>query len=175
MALEQSAEEDIDLAATDLLPGFDLLVKTVVAQAHDSAERGAQELCARQEFLDAYNEASKNQVIPAMRAVLERMEAAGGGGLIEEHPGGEARFLRPGVALWMSFEGAIVGGPRPDRHPYLELQADADRRQVLVSEGDKWRGGGGGQSGRAGEWELSDLTRRHVTQELLDIGRRAAA
>src|SRR5262249_26920616 len=56
-----------------------------------------------------------NEVRPAMRAVLQRLQRLGGDGLVEEHPGGEARFRKPGLALWMSLKDKIAGKPRPDR------------------------------------------------------------
>jgi hypothetical protein len=75
----------------------------------------------------------------------------------------------------MSLQGTIGDAPRPDRHPYLELEADVDRRLVQVSEGDMWRGGGGGRSGRVDALPLTGLTHDHITQELLRIARRSAA
>jgi len=74
----------------------------------------------------------------------------------------------------MSLKGEVVGEPRLDRYPYLLLEADVEGRKVQVDEGDMWRGAGGNTSGRIGTWEISDLTRKRVTEELLAIARRAA-
>jgi hypothetical protein len=110
-----------------------------------------------------------------MFAVLARLRELGGDGQIEEHPGGEARFRNPRLTLWMSLNGPIVGEPRLDRYPYLQLEADVERRQVQVDEGDMWRGVGGHSSGRVATWGTADLTKQRVTEELLAIARRAAA
>ena len=109
-----------------------------------------------------------------MAAVLERLCQLGGARLIEEHPGGEARFRNPRLALWMSLKGEIVGEPHLDRYPYLQLEADVEALKVQVDEGDMWRGAGGNSTGRAGTWEMADLTRRRVTEELLAVAQRAA-
>lgn len=124
--------------------------------------------------MDDFAAACETDVLPAMGAVLERLRQLGGDGLIVEHPGGETRFPNRRLTLWMSLKGEIVGEPREDRHPYLQLEADVEQRKVQVNEGDMWRGGGGHSSGRAGLWEVSDLTRQRVTEELLAIARRAA-
>jgi hypothetical protein len=131
-------------------------------------------LQAGQKFLDDFAAACETEVRPAMEAVLERLRELGGGGLVEEHPGGEARFPKPRIALWMSLKGELVGEPRLDRYPYLQLEADPEGRKVQVDEGDMWRGAGGHSSGRVGAWDVAGLTRRRVTEELLAIARRAA-
>jgi hypothetical protein len=109
-----------------------------------------------------------------MQAVLERLHALGGGGLIEQHAGDEARYGAPRLALWMSLKGEVVA-PRMDRYPYLLFEADEQTRKVQVDEGDMWRGAGGNTSGRVGAWEVTDLTLQRVTDELLAITKRAAA
>ena len=109
-----------------------------------------------------------------MAAVLERLCQLGGARLIEEHPGGEARFRNPRLALWMSLKGDIVGEPHLDRYPYLLLEADVEALKVQVDEGDMRRGAGGNSTGRAGTWDMVDLTRRRVTEELLAVAQRAA-
>jgi hypothetical protein len=68
----------------------------------------------------------------------------------------------------------MEGEPRPDRYPYLQLEADVERRKVQVDEGDMWRGAGGHSSGRAGAWDVAELTRDRITRELLAIVGRAA-
>ena len=138
-----------------------------------SAAGAADKLAAQEGFLTEFSTVCQTQVRPAMEAVLGRLQHDGGGGLIEEHPGGEARFPTPRLTLWMSLQGEIVGTPRPDRHPYLQLDGDVIRREVRVSEGDMWNGGGS-HSGRIGAWLLSDTSHDRVMQELLDIVRRSA-
>jgi hypothetical protein len=82
-----------------------------------------------------------------MAAVLERLCQLGGARLIEEHPGGEARFRNPRLALWMSLKGDIVGEPHLDRYPYLLLEADVEALKVQVDEGDMRRGAGSNSTG----------------------------
>jgi hypothetical protein len=74
----------------------------------------------------------------------------------------------------MSLEGAIVGEPRADREPYLQLEADVAGHEVHVFEGDMWRGKGGNRSGRIGTWRLEDLTRDHIVAELVEIAERSS-
>jgi hypothetical protein len=162
-------------SATDPLAGLDPILAAVAQRDRDAAEITADRLDAGQKFLDDFATACATEVRPAMDAVLERLRQLGGGGLIEEHPGGEARFRSPRLALWMSLKGEMVGEPRLDRFPYLLFEADVQGRKVQVDEGDMWRGAGGHTSGRVGVWQISDLTRQRVTEELLAIARRAAA
>lgn len=74
----------------------------------------------------------------------------------------------------MSLEGEIVGDPRSDREPYLQLEANVSSRDIEISERDMWRGAGGKHSGPLGHWQLSELTQERVIQELLAIARRSA-
>jgi hypothetical protein len=140
----------------------------------DSEAHSARELAVGEQFLADFAAACTNEVQPAMEAVLEELRKSGGGGVIEHHAGGEARFQHPGLILWMSLEGDVVGEPRPDRLPYLKLEAIVDGKEIRLSEGDMWHGGGGNRSGRIGTWQISDLTRDRIIGELLDIARRAA-
>jgi hypothetical protein len=158
---------------TDPLAGFALIVAAVAQRDRDSAELTADRLDVGQRFSDDFASACEAHVKPAMQAVLERLQQLGGGGLIEEHPGGEARFPMPRLTLWMSLKGDM-GEPRLDRYPYLQLEADVQDRKVQVDEGDMWRGAGGNCSGRVGAWEVTDLTIERVTEELLAIARRSA-
>jgi hypothetical protein len=139
-----------------------------------SAESAAHVLENRQAFFDAFHEVCSTEVRPAMQAVLDRLAQEGGGGLIEEHPGGEARVSTPRLTLWMSLQGTIEGAPRLDRNPYLQVDADVTDRVIRLTEGDSWRGGGAGHSGPAGTWKPADVTRELVTRELLGIIGRAA-
>jgi hypothetical protein len=162
-------------AGGDPLAGFDEIIELVAHEDRQLADRAGQQRAEVQAFLVAFQAACQAEVRPAMETVLDRLRRHGGGGLIEEHPGGEARYRNPCLILWMSLQGEIVGEPRPDREPYLQVEADVGRRDVQVSEGDMWRGAGGKRSGRVGHWELSDLTRHRITDELLAIARRAVS
>jgi hypothetical protein len=161
-------------AATDPLAGFGPILAAVAQRDRDAAEATADRVDTGRKFLDDFAAVCEREVRPAMDAVVERLRQLGGGGLVEEHPGGEARFGSPRLALWMSLKGEVTGEPRPDRYPYLLLEADVGGRKVQVDEGDMWRGAGGNTSGRVGAWEVADITRQRVTEELLAIARRAA-
>jgi hypothetical protein len=163
-----------DVASDDLLVGFDEVLAQVAERDHQESERGEEEREEREAFLTAFQEACQSQARPAMEVVIERLTAHGGGGVIEEHPGGEPRFRHPSLILWMSLEGGIVGEPRVDREPYLQLEANVAGRNIEVTEGDMWRGAGGKRSGPVGHWQLSELTKDRVIQELLAIARRSA-
>jgi len=161
-------------AGNDPLAALGPIVAAVAESDRRSSELTADRREAAQKFLEDFATACAAEVKPAMAAVLERLCQLGGGGLIEEHPGGEARFRSPCVALWMSLKGEIVGEPHLDRYPYLRLEADVEALKVQVDEGDMWRGAGGNSTGRAGTWDMVDLTRRRVTEELLAVAQRAA-
>jgi hypothetical protein len=160
-------------SVADLLAGFGPVVAAVAQRDRDSAELTADKLEAGQKFLDDFANACEREVRPAMNAVDQELQKLGGGGLVEEHPGGEARFKKPRIILWMSLEGE-VGVPRLDRYPYLLFEADVDARKVMVDEGDMWRGAGGNRSGRVGAWEVPELTGERIIGELLAIAQRAA-
>ena len=159
---------------SDPLAALDRILADVAQKDRLRAEQNAEEHDEMQRFLAEFHAVCDAEVRPAMAAVLERLRDHGGGGVIEEHPGGEARFRHPSLILWMSLEGEIAGVPRADLEPYLQLEADVEHRAIEVSEGDMWRKAGGKRSGRIGSWQLSDLTREHVIDELLAIARRAA-
>jgi hypothetical protein len=169
----ESAETSITI--DDPLAGFGQILAAMAQRDRESEALTAARLETGRRFLDEFATACSTEVGPAMKAVLERLRELGGDGLITEHPGGEARFLNPRLTLWMSLRGTITGEPRLDRYPYLQFEADVERRKVQVDEGDMWRGAGGHTSGRAGSWDIADLTRGRVTDELLAIARRAAA
>jgi hypothetical protein len=156
----------------EVLAAFAPLLAAVAQRDRDSAALGTERLAAEQKFLADFARACETEVKPAMEAVLQRLRQLGGDALVEEHPGGEARFTKPRIALWMSLEGE-VGVPRLDRHPYLLLEAEVQARKVQVDEGDMWRGAGGNSSGRVGKWDVSELTRDRVLRELLAIVQRA--
>ena len=160
-------------ASNDPLAALGPIVAAVAESDRRSSELTADRREAAEKFLEDFATACEAEVKPAMAAVLERLCQLGGGGLIEEHPGGEARFRNPRLALWMSLKGEIVGEPHLDRYPYLQLEADVEALKVQVDEGDMWRGAGGNSTGRAGTWDMVDLTRRRVTEELLAVAQRA--
>jgi hypothetical protein len=170
----EPVEAPVGRGGDELLAEIDSLLEDLSRRDLQYAAGAASALDARQVFLTDFVTRCEQEARPAMTAVLERLQRDGGGGLIEEHPGGEARFTTPRLTLWMSLQGQIVGSPRQDRHPYLQLEADAEEREVRVSEGDMWRGRDG-HSGRMGSWQLDEITRERTTGELLAIIRRSVA
>lgn len=112
-------------------------------------------------------------VRPAMESFLERLRANGGGGLVEERSGVQGAGVAPRIRLWMSLSGELIGRPRGDQHPYLQLDLDVTQQQVNLAEGDMWKGHG--NSGPVGSWITSEITGTMVTESLLDVLRRAAS
>lgn len=147
----------------------------MVSRNEASAERVARQEQGRVDFFGEFQTRCEQVVVPAMERVVERLRQAGGGGVVVQRGGDESQQVGQRVTAWMSLDGEIVGAPRQDRHPYLQLDADDAAREVHVSEGDMWAGAGGGQSGRVGEWALAELTGERVTKELVAIIRRSAS
>jgi hypothetical protein len=154
---------------TDPLAALGPILATVAEGDRESADLATERAELARNFVDEFAKACADEVRPAMRAVLQRLQQLGGDGLIEEHPGGEARFQKPRIALWMSLKDQIAGEPRLDRYPYLLLEADVSSRTIQVDEGNMWRGAGGNFSGRVGAWEVSKLTYERITKELVAI------
>ena len=155
--------------APDPLEEIDQLMQKRLEDQQRSADRSAEITKERSQF----SKVCDAQVRPVMEAILGRLRRSGGGGVIEERPEDLARMQDHRFILWMSLEGEIVGTPRLDRHPYLQLDADVAKRAVTVSEGDMWPGHGGNRSGPVTEWQLSEINTAKVTEEILAILRRS--
>ncbi|HVA76085.1 MAG TPA: hypothetical protein VNF71_16140 [Acidimicrobiales bacterium] len=168
-----SVEFTVDEASDDPLAEIDHLMQKRVDEERRSTARSAELLADRVEFSAQFSALCDQQVRPRMEEIIERLRRNGGDGAIEELP--EDESLRRGhrLILWMSLDGEIIGTPRQDRHPYLQLDADVDKRSVSVSEGDMWQGHGGNRSGRVGEWRISEITPALVTKEALAVLRRS--
>lgn len=153
-------------------------IDAILADLGERERRSAVEASAAEDeekvFISAFQTMCRVEARPAMETVLERLRRDGGGGRIEEHPGGEARVATPRLTLWMSLQGEIRGSPRVDRHPYLQLDADMKERNTRVSEGDMWGGNGSGRSGRTSSWELADIDYDRILRELVAIIARSA-
>lgn len=139
------------------------------------AEEMDRVLAARSEFSADFARRFEEDVRPAMDAIIERLQADGGGGVILERPADEGRHFTHRFTLWMSLLGEIKGTPREDRHPYLRLDADVDKRSVEVWEGDFWRNRHGGTSRKVAEWTLEEMDGTHVEREAIEVLRRSAA
>ncbi len=174
MNTQLSASAGVALGASEMDPlaEIDDLMQKRRDDQQSSASQGARLTADRLEFSAQFARVCQEQVRPAMDGILERLRSNGGGGIIEEHPA-DFRYQNHRLVMWMSLEGEIVGAPRQDRHPYLQLDADVAKRDVAVSEGDMWHGHGGNSSGKIGEWQLSEITTTRVTEEILAILRRA--
>jgi len=160
-------------SGVDPLSEIDDLMDKKRLEEEEAAKRSDQLEVDRSDFAREFTRVCDEQARPAMEAVLERLRRNGGGGLMDERPENARQHHTHRLTLWMSFRGEITGAPRQDRHPYLQLDADVDKRTVAVSEGDMWQGEGGSRSGKTAEWQLADVTFAHVTQEVLGIVRRA--
>jgi hypothetical protein len=159
----------------DPLDDLTAIVAGVDRRQEAADERGATELAEGRAFHAAFDAACATTVRPAMEAAVARLRAAGADGVVQVHPGGEARFRTPRIVLWLSLDGPLVGIPREDRNPYLQLEADVAEQRVQVDEGDAWHGGGGGRSGRVATWTLDQVTTERITTEIVAVARRAAA
>ena len=122
------------VTATDPLAELGPLLAAVAQRDSESTEAARGRAALERKFLDDFARACLQEIRPAMIAVLKRLQQLGGDGIIEEHAGGETRFRKPRITLWMSLKDEIVGEPRLDRHPYLLFPG----------------GRGGGQRPRAG-------------------------
>ena len=167
-------ESKLDEPSDDPLLEIDRLMKKRVEDERELTERSVQLDAERSEFSALFATLCDDKVRPSMEAVIERLRRNGGGGTVEEL--GEDECVRRGhrLTLWMSLDGEIIGSPRKDRNPYLQLDADVGKRSVSVSEGDMWQGNGGNRSGRAAEWQISEITPELVTKEAIAVLRRSA-
>jgi hypothetical protein len=163
----------VDAASADPLAEIDHLLQKRQDDERRAAAHSAQAQTDRSDFSTDFTTTCEQQVRPPMEAILERLRRNGGGGVIQEAAEDESRHRRHRLTLWMSLSGEIDGSPRQDRHPYLQLDADVDKRSVVVSEGDMWQGHGGYRSGKVGEWRLSEITSALVTQQTVAILRRS--
>jgi hypothetical protein len=157
----------------DPLAEIDRLMQARLDDERRAADDRARLAADRSEFSTDFESVCEAQVRPPMEAIIERLRRNGGGGLITERPEDRSRDYTHRLTLWMSLSGEIAGAPRQDRHPYLQLDADVDKRVVLVSAGDMWEGHGGNHTGRVGEWQLSEIDAALVTEEVLAILRRS--
>jgi hypothetical protein len=167
------ADMAVDPAPEDPLAEIDHLLQKRLDDEQRAAARSAQVRTDRSDFSTEFTTVCEQQVRPPMEAILKRLRRNGGGGVIEEGAEDESRHRQHRLTLWMSLSGEIDGSPRQDRHPYLQLDADVDKRSVVVSEGDMWQGHGGNRSGKVGEWRLPDITATLVTQQALAVLRRS--
>lgn len=175
--MQTQSTEGFDLlgrsVAEDPFADIDQVTRKSLREEQEAAQRSAQLEIDRSDFETEFTSAREHQIRPAMEAVLERLRRNGGGGVIDDRPQAFGQRRTHRLTLWMSFHGEITGAPRQDRHPYLQLDADVDKRSVTVSEGDMWKRQSRNRSGKVAEWQLVEITAARVTQEILAIIRRA--
>jgi len=159
-------------ASADLLGEIDQIFDRRARSLHEAAEQHAQVDAERARTQEEFSAACSAEIRPAMQAFLDRIRKRGGGGFVEEREANAADGVAPGITLWMSLFGDIIGSPHPDQHPFLQLDLDAAQRQVLVAAGHMWQGRD--TSGRVGSWDLAEITSDTVTEELLAVLRKAA-
>ena len=110
----------------------------------------------------------ENVIRPAMEAVIRRLRADGGDGLVVVDPPNVRGRRR--VVLWMSLDGPLVGDPRQDHNPFLQLDADTVNERVDIWEGDLVHQEG--VSRDTGSWTLDEVTAEAVETRVVDILRR---
>ena len=157
----------------DPLAAIDAIVQEYARRLQHEAELEAAAHARRQQFLVDFATICQQQVRPAMEAVIERLRANGGDGLVAEGHGGVLHQSDPRLTAWMSLHGEIPEAPSTDIFPYLQLDAEAYDQKVQVSEGDMCQKHG--HSGPVGTWKLSEITAEAVTARLVAILRRAAS
>lgn len=123
----------------------------------------------RAAFVEDATSTLRHVIKPLFETVAARLAQDGGGGLVVDTPPAGRRGLR--LTLWMSLAGRIAGAPRQDRNPYIQLDLDAEGRQVRVWEGDIWDGLGTSRPGSP--LSRSDLTEAVVLGRTVDVLRRA--
>ena len=176
---EDSLPRSVSESAATPIPAADALRE--VDQIFETRSRGLSHTAESQQRADTertrlyeeFSSTSASIIRPAMEAFLERVRTNGGGGLLEVRDGVQEAGVSPRVRLWLSLSGELIGRPRQDQHPYLQLDFDLALQLVNVAEGDMWKGHG--SSGPVGSWIVSEITGAVVTESLLGILRRAAA
>ena len=157
----------------DPLAEIDYLMQKELDDEQRSADDRAGIASDRAQFAAEFTALCDQHVRPPMEVIIERLRHNGGGGRIDERLEDLSRHQSHRLTLWMSLRGEIIGAPRQDRHPYLQLDANVDKRSVTISEGDMWNGHGGNRSGRVGERPLAEITDTYITSEVLTIIRRS--
>jgi hypothetical protein len=161
------------ISAADALREVDQIFETRSRGLSHTAESQERADTERTRLYEEFSSTSATIIRPAMEAFLERVRTNGGGGLLEVRDGVQEAGVSPRVRLWLSLSGELIGRPRQDQHPYLQLDFDIALQLVSVAEGDMWKGHG--SSGPVGSWIVSEITDAVVTESLLGILRRAAA
>ena len=154
----------------DPISEIDDILEHWTDRQHQLAEREARAQAEAKRFLEEYKELSEHVIKPAMEQIIQRLRKDGGGGLIWE--GASTTTHRPRLVLWMSLDGEIIGAPRQDLNPYLQLDVDVEHRRIDVWEGDMWQKQGTSRS--TAPWQLNEISIKSVTERVVAILERAA-
>jgi hypothetical protein len=163
------------VSSDDPLAQIDEIERSWIDGERHRAEEAERVVAASSAFSADFTRRFEDDVRPAMEAIIERLQADGGGGVILERAADESRHFTHRFTLWLSLLGEIKGIPREDRYPYLRLDADVDKRCVEVWEGDLWRNRRGGTSRKVAVWTLQEMDGPHAEREAIEILRRSAA
>jgi hypothetical protein len=153
----------------DPLSDIDRMLRAVRARDWQLAEGAAFDLDSGREFLEQFSRLCDTEVRPVMEAVATRLSIYGGGGMVEMRRGGDPRARGPRLTIWLSLKEEIIGIPSPERHAYLSVEANADRRNISITSSF---GSPEARQDQTTAWPLPDLTQENVTRELTEIIRR---
>jgi hypothetical protein len=167
-----SLDTETDVASPDELEEVDRIFETRLRSLRHSEDRRSQVDVERVRLQEEFSTLCTTTVRPAMQAFLERLRINGGGGLLEERTDVQGAGVAARIRLWISLSGELIGRPRQDQHPFLQLDLDVVEQRVTVVEGDMWKGHG--TSGPVGTWVASEITHAMVTESLIAVLRRAA-
>lgn len=112
------------------------------------------------------------EIRPAMQTFVDHLRMRGGGGVVEEREGDQGVSVGSRITAWISLSGDIVGRPRTNHNPFLQLDLDITQRRVHVTEGNVTQRRG--TSGRVGSWNPAEITNDSVTEALVSVLRKAA-
>jgi hypothetical protein len=160
-------------SAPDLLGEVDRIFELRSRDLGATGERRSDVDAERIRLQEEFASVCAFTVRPAMQSFLDRLRVNGGGGLLEERADVHGAGVAARIRLWMSLSGELIGRPRQDQHPYLQLDLDVVEQHVNLAEGDMWKGHG--TSGPVGFWIAPEITTARVMQALIGVLRRAAS
>jgi hypothetical protein len=169
-SIQPVVQDSAENGGEDPISEIDDILEHWTDRQHQLAEREARAQAEAKRFLEEYKELSEHVIKPAMEQIIQRLRKDGGGGLTWE--GGSTTTHRPRLVLWMSLDGEIIGAPRQDLNPYLQLDADVAHRRIDVWEGDMWQKQGTSRS--TAPWQLNEISTKSVTERVVAILERAA-
>jgi hypothetical protein len=169
-SIQPVVQDSAENGGEDPISEIDDILEHWTDRQHQLAEREAQAQAEAKRFLEEFKKLSEHVIKPAMEQIIQRLRKDGGGGLIWE--GASTTTHRPRLVLWMSLDGEIIGAPRQDLNPYLQLDVDVEHRRIDVWEGDMWQKQGTSRS--TAPWQLNEISIKSVTERVVAILERAA-